>query len=158
DIPAYTLALPPIVIEDSKGISGLAVDLLNEAAKRAHVSTVLHVLPWPRAFETAKARPGSLIFPLVKSTDREMDFAWIGPINKVQYYLYKLKSSRVAPVKSLAEIGSNQAVGYFESDVSGSFLKGYPNIDSDPSNTLTLLITKLLSRRNDYIVASAIAA
>jgi polar amino acid transport system substrate-binding protein len=51
----------------------------------------LAVYPWARAYDLALAEPNVLIYPLMRTPEREENFKWIGEFEEIKSVLYKLR-------------------------------------------------------------------
>lgn len=154
---AYTVEYPPLVytVADDSTPRGLSVDLANEAARRAGLRLDMRVLPWTRSYETARHSPNTLIFPLIKNEEREGQFEWIGPVNRVEYIVYRLKSSKVPSVRRLFDVPGSMSMGFVENDAPSAYLRNRVDFVIDPAPTIATAVAKFISGRNDYLVASS---
>jgi polar amino acid transport system substrate-binding protein len=81
----------------------------------------VHVYPWARAYELALKEPNVLIFLIARTPARERQFHWAGEIMRIQYHLYRLKSSPVE-VKDL-EAAKAYSIGVMRDDVRQQYLR-----------------------------------
>lgn len=51
----------------------------------------LAVYPWARAYDLARAEPNVLIYPLMRTPEREGGFKWVGEFEEIKSVLYKLR-------------------------------------------------------------------
>lgn len=73
--------VPPYVIQSGQGApSGMAIEVLEEAARRLHEPLHFELMPMARAIEQARYRPDVLLVPPVKSPQRAPRFLWITPL------------------------------------------------------------------------------
>jgi polar amino acid transport system substrate-binding protein len=68
------------------------------------------MLPWNRAFNTALNSKNTLIYSIARTTEREPNFVWIGPVHKTQVNLYKLKSRSDIKIASFNDIKNYRLV------------------------------------------------
>jgi polar amino acid transport system substrate-binding protein len=124
---------PYIFFEDDH-IQGLGFDVANTLAERAGFTLNVVALPWTRALQTAKNEPAVMIFSLGRIPEREDSFYWIGPIAKIEVWLYKLKSRKDVSVKNLTDV-RRYLVGDARSSASLVFLtENGINVDTAPSD------------------------
>lgn len=104
----FTENLPPLNYEDEDGPQGFSVDLLRLMAAGAGLPLLLQVLPWQRAMQQAEAQPGSALFSLTRTPEREAQFQWVGPIAQRRVLIYKLASRTDLKLTQLSELGSTR--------------------------------------------------
>ena len=94
-LTCYSAELPPYVINKNNVISGIDVDIINEAAKRAGISVDFKLLPWVRLENELKKGIISKVecaFSYAKNEARKsyMDFTNV-PIKQTSYVLFAKK-------------------------------------------------------------------
>lgn len=57
--------------------------------------------PWARAYDMALLEPYVLIFPMVRTPDREAHFKWVGEMAKITPVFYKLREQHDIAAQSL---------------------------------------------------------
>lgn len=73
--------VPPYVIRAQQGApTGMAVEVIEEAARRLHEPIEIELMPFARAIQEAQHRPGVLLLPPVRSQARETMLTWIVPL------------------------------------------------------------------------------
>lgn len=102
----FTENLAPLNYQDEQGPQGFSVELLRLMAARAGLPLEVQVLPWQRAVQMAEAQPGSLLFSLTRTPERETQFQWVGPIAQRRILLYKLASRTDLSLSQLSELGA----------------------------------------------------
>ncbi len=85
-------------------IQGIGFDAITELVKRMDMEIKIHIVPWSRAYLTAKRQPNILLFSIEKSPEWMEDFFWIGPISHSEIWFYKLKVRSDIVVKRLEDI------------------------------------------------------
>ncbi|MCY4755894.1 substrate-binding periplasmic protein [Pelomonas aquatica] len=101
----FTENLPPLNYQDEAGPQGFSVELLKLMAAGAGLPLQLQVLPWQRAVQQAEARPGSALFSLTRTPEREAQFQWVGPIAQRRVLVYRLASRPDLKLAQLPELG-----------------------------------------------------
>ena len=65
--------------------TGLAVELLRLIWQRMGVPPQpIHVVPWPRAYNTGQFERRTMVFSMFRTKSREHRFKWVGPITQSQ--------------------------------------------------------------------------
>ncbi|MHA7777672.1 substrate-binding periplasmic protein [Roseibium sp. M-1] len=77
-ITAYTSFLPPLSLNESD--KGIAVEMMEAVAERAAIDLRIEFVPWKRAQTIVQNTPGTLIFSIGRSEDREQDYTWIASL------------------------------------------------------------------------------
>jgi len=81
DIHIVTEYLPPLqVAESGDQIHGLTVDLFKAVVDDTEYSYTTSVYPWARSYRLATSGANVLIFPLIRTKERENKFHWIGKL------------------------------------------------------------------------------
>lgn len=75
---------PPYNYVDKKGIvQGPAADVVMEILKRLNYKydrKRISAFPWARSYNFALTKPGTVLFSMTRTTEREPLFKWVGPI------------------------------------------------------------------------------
>ncbi|WP_434633958.1 substrate-binding periplasmic protein [Chromobacterium sp. CV08] len=103
-ILAYTEDVPPLNYQENGQVKGFSTELLRLLAREAGLEVKIEVLPWLRAYAKVKDTPGTLLYTLVRTPERESQFQWVGPISPRRIYLYRLRERRDIRVSSLADL------------------------------------------------------
>ncbi|MBL4906686.1 MAG: ABC transporter substrate-binding protein [Sneathiella sp.] len=101
--PVFAGGLPSLVVwaEDFKPfgyrknneITGFSTDLVRGLIEESGIEvSQWYLAPWPRAYFEARTTPNSLLYSIVRKSDREEYFHWIGPISPRRIFLVKLRS------------------------------------------------------------------
>lgn len=91
--------VPPFVIHSQQGApSGMAVEVLEEAARRLGEPLVIEPMPLARAFSQIRHRPDVLLLPPVRSPRRESQFLWIAPLLEEAFVLVSHRQHHPAPL------------------------------------------------------------
>lgn len=148
--------LLPILVSSSDGEKadgGQAVEIVNEVGRRAGIPIVIGVQPWTRAMFTATNSPNTLFFPVVRTSDREALFEWIGPVNRIEYWVFKRKDSPAPAAKALQEL-KQASIGVLANDALSSYLQAeLPQAKIQSMPKYESLTPMLIAGRFDYLVA-----
>lgn len=96
----YVDEVPPFISIADKGlISGMTVDVVRElmasVGQPVWPGNIRHI-NWARAIRTVETTPGTALFALVRTPQREKAFKWVGPIAKLNLGLVAYKPAGVA--------------------------------------------------------------
>ena len=97
--------IPPYVIRSYQGApSGMAIEVLEEAARRLKEPLTIELMPLARALSQTRHRQNVLLVPPVKSPQREPLFLWIAPLLEEAFVLVSHRQHHPAPlsVKALS--------------------------------------------------------
>jgi polar amino acid transport system substrate-binding protein len=122
----YTIEWPPYSFRSSaagsEGVAGISADIVRMAIVRAKVAvTAPSIQPWARALASTRSTPGSCLFPVGRTPERELQYQWAGPIGLARWTLFARSADHVAigsveearPYQIGAVIG-DMSVNYFE--------------------------------------------
>lgn len=148
----YAPAYPPMVIYDQKSgeISGHATEVVRQLAAKAGIDIEIKILPWSNAYSKARNGKNIMLFPVIRTPERELLFHWIGPVNKFHYGIYSLEPIE-QELTSLDSMG-NSRIGVLRGGIDSSYLKkhNYPKITE--GNSIDQLITMLIKGRIEYLM------
>lgn len=139
-ITLITEDYPPFNTSQSGKISGISVDLLREAFRRAGVRYEIKMLPWQRAYHMAETQTDTCVFSTARTPEREAAFKWIGPLADNDWVLFARADSHI----SLASLDDAKpyTIGGYLGDAAGTYLaqRGFKvfNADQDRLNVKML--------------------
>ncbi|MEG0007196.1 MAG: transporter substrate-binding domain-containing protein [Aeromonas sp.] len=91
--------VPPYVIRSQQGApSGMAIEVLEEAARRLHEPLTIELMPLARALSQTRHRPDVLLLPPVKSPQRAAQFLWVTPLLEEAFVLVSHRDNHPAPL------------------------------------------------------------
>lgn len=91
--------LPPYVIRTEQGQpSGIAVEILEEAARRMQEPLTIELMPLARAINEVQYRKDVLLIPPVRSAQREHLFYWITPLLDDEFVIVSDRRRSPAPL------------------------------------------------------------
>ncbi|MCV2371070.1 substrate-binding periplasmic protein [Roseateles oligotrophus] len=91
DLTGFSEDLPPFAYLDSDKHRGLANEVLDRISQRTGLGIKRVNMPWVRALREAQAEPNSLLYVTVRTPEREPQFLWVGPLDKCDIVLMKLR-------------------------------------------------------------------
>ncbi|TMP28164.1 hypothetical protein CWB99_12190 [Pseudoalteromonas rubra] len=149
--------LPPYQMSGKNGqVEGVAADKVTKLLSDLNVKADIEVMPWARAYKTAVDEPGTLIFSIVRTPDREALFHWVGVLMSTKTYLIALQDRSDIKVEKLSDL-LNYKVGVKRDDVVFQYLSGKNMLDTIVVLPETLVTVKMLLRgRADIIAASPV--
>ena len=90
-ITLYTEHMPPYSYQGEDQVEGINAALMRQLCQRLQLQCDIILLPWRRAFDSARQQTLSGVFSTARSAEREAQFRWIGPIASDWGYLFRLK-------------------------------------------------------------------
>lgn len=140
--------------EDQK-IKGYAVDVVKAILADSEHKYNIALLPWIRAYRKAETNKNTLIFPIVRTDNREDKFKWIGELIPISYDLYCLTTSLSSPPLTIEQI-RKEPVGVVRNDIRANYLKesNFTNLILTSGNEQTHKM--MAGGRFKYFVSSAL--
>ncbi|MFJ3470259.1 substrate-binding periplasmic protein [Pseudomonas sp. NPDC090201] len=120
-----------VVTEDSSysafengKVVGVASEIVEQTLARAGITDYhMTLYPWARAYDMARLEPNVLIYPIIRSAERDPLFKWVGELDQVTPSFYKLRERRDVVVKTLQDARS-YSVGVVRDDSRQEYLEG----------------------------------
>ena len=111
---------PRLFLSDKNVISGEIASILVEVTNAAPGGILLQQSSWNRAYVETSKNANTCLAPMARTSARENEFLWIGPLYKIPYGLYALKGSPIQ-AKNIRELeGSSLRVGTILNEVTDS--------------------------------------
>ncbi|GLQ32519.1 substrate-binding periplasmic protein [Litoribrevibacter albus] len=111
-------------VDNASGeVKGLTVEIANLMFERAKVKKSWKIMPSKRAYNYAKSKSNTCIFPLQRNQEREADFKWVGPIMINKYAFYTLADADIA-LETLEDVKKYTVVTYLGSGLR-EYLSGF---------------------------------
>lgn len=157
-----TLQYPPYVYRDDEKVSGVAVDIIQEAFSRMQQPITIHVLPWARAIYQIRNGDSDAIFTIYKTPERELfaDFSSEILISQTISLFVQKNSSIVfdGDIKSLSRysFGAARKISYgnlFDNAVEKRVLSNLALV-----NTEEQVFKMLIAGRLDIVVSNKFGA
>ena len=153
----YTEISPPdqFLAPDGKP-AGFAVEVVQEIQKRLGDTTPIKVVPWVRGYTLLQSNPNTMLFSMSRTTDRNPEFEWVGPIKESVFSFFVKADSKIV-IKTLGDAKKLSLVGVYKEDVRDQYLTkaGFTNLDR--SYDETIMIKKLMAGHIDTFASAAIA-
>lgn len=135
-------------------VAGPASEVVVATLKQAGLTDyAMAIYPWARAYDIALAEPDVLIYPIIRTQERERLFRWVGEFEEIQTVLYKLQGHDGLDVHELADAKAFN-MGVVRDDVRHQYLRneGFTRlvISASPMDNLR----KLLAGQVDFVPLS----
>ncbi|MDX1755354.1 MAG: transporter substrate-binding domain-containing protein [Marinobacter sp.] len=117
-----TFHIPPLVsLSNRAAPSGYAIDVVRRMFDRAGDDYELEIQPVKRAMRSAIDTPGTCVFPIDRSQEREASLSWIGPVSVARHGFYSAPA-RPYTLRSLTDARPYTIGSYLGSGV-GEYLQ-----------------------------------
>jgi len=137
-------------------LSGMSVEIVTELQKRLGSHDPIQLVPWARGYDAVQKLPGTMLFSMSRTAERDPLFHWIGPVLETSYAFYARADSRIV-LKDLEEARKLKRIGVYNYDVRETFLTraGFTNLDRAANNIQNF--KKLMAGRVDIYASSPIS-
>ena len=157
DVRIVTADDPPYVQTENGRLSGgLVVTRLYRVLDKLGIPrSRIQVLPWSRALQEARAKPGTLIFPIGRTAEREVLFDF--PVKLADYpvYFFKLADGRDLRVGNM-DAARLASVCVLANDYRQAFLQGAGFTRLELATDGTQNVNKFINGRCDLIASTEI--
>ncbi|OSQ29944.1 ABC transporter substrate-binding protein [Thalassospira sp. MCCC 1A03138] len=141
-VKIYTEDFAPFNYMTDAGLTGAGTDVVREMATRLGHDGKFEVLPWKRALQIVDNEPGTAVFSMVRTSEREDEYKWVGPIIVTRGWLYKMADSNLE-IRDLSDARKVAAIGVQAGGAAERVLReqGFKNLAAlyTPGNALQLL-------------------
>jgi len=87
---------PPYNYVDAKGtVVGQSTDVVKSIMGKLGQDIKIEILPWAQAYQLTLSDPGTALYSMARTSERERQFMWVGPIGSFENWLYAKKGSGV---------------------------------------------------------------
>jgi len=145
---------PPLQYIKKGKVVGKTTQLINQIAKSSNFKTNIKILPWARAYQTVLNQKNIFIYPLVRTTERESKFIWIGEILTIKLTWVKLKSRIDVKINNIDD-AKKYKLGVIRADATYNYLtkNGFKkNENFIVVSELPLLLELLYSEKIDSFI------
>lgn len=101
---------------------GYGREFIDKLMLDAGLRYTLEPQPFARALKTLDTNPSAVLFPMLRTVERESKYQWIGLLAKRNYYLYRLESRSDIVVHTL-EDAKRYRIGVLRGDVRTDYLR-----------------------------------
>ncbi|QDG76558.1 ABC transporter substrate-binding protein [Labrenzia sp. PHM005] len=146
-----TEQLPPFNYLEDGIAKGMGTEVVQAVLKETGREAPIRFLPWARSYQMALKTPGTLIFSILRTDEREEKFKWVGEIAPYGVSFYHLAENTEINVRTL-EDAKPLSVGVYLGDAKAEYLtqKGFKNLSQVEDDRFNL--RKLLLGRIDLMV------
>lgn len=148
----------PYVTINKEGLidGGIATEVIYKVLNKLNLpkSTIENV-PWARAYFNATTKPNVIIYPIVKTKERQENLDFIIKLLDSTVFLYKLKSRTDIKIKNLNE-AKKYRICAVRDDYRADYLKlnNFEYIELATNSTLN--VKKFIEGRCDLIISTEI--
>ena len=108
DVPTNVLVLTGGVVgvsatESPARTAGYGRELISKLMQDAGLSYTMEPQPFARALRTLETQPNAVLFPMLRTAERESKYQWVGLMAKRNHYLYRLDSRKDIVIQSLED-------------------------------------------------------
>lgn len=131
-IKVVTEYLEPYQIKNADGsLGGYMTEVVHALFRLTGDVPQITVMPWARAYQTAKTEKNVLIYTISPTKERSRQFHWLGTITTNEVFMWGLKAQFPRPVDSLEQIKNHRVAVLRDSNIatylsSQQFSKLYP--------------------------------
>ena len=127
DAPANVLVLTGggvvgATTDSTVRMAGYGRELIGKVMLDAGLAYTIEPQPFARALKTLEAKPNAVLFPMLRTAERESRYQWIGLMAKRNYFLYRLDSRKDIVIQSLDD-ARQYRIGVLRGDVRGDYLR-----------------------------------
>ncbi len=146
DLVFLTEEYPPFQFETDGVVTGLAIDILHAIGEEAGFEITgadITLVPLQEGLSTVRDTPGTVIFSIARTPEREDLYRWVGPFTSCNIVLFAKRSNPVT-LKGPEDLRS-YTIGAVTGDVSVEMLAGLGldpgslRTDPDPRILFTML-------------------
>jgi polar amino acid transport system substrate-binding protein len=122
-------------LEHGKVVGSASIIVEQTLALAGITDYRMTLYPWARAYNMARLEPNVLIYPIIRSAEREALFKWVGELDQVTPVFYKLRERKDVRVKELSD-AMHYSVGVVRDDARQQYLerKGFTKVVVSANN------------------------
>lgn len=153
-IQVVTEFMPPLQLaKPGEKVHGISADIVNEVIEDSQIESVSNVYPWARSYILATTKPNVLIYPIIRTKERENQFHWVGKIWEFSAAIYSHKNLDQMNISSL-EDAKKYKIAVYRNDFFHHYLldQGFSNDLLFPVVDIEQSIQLFLNNRVDLIV------
>jgi len=102
--------------------AGYGRELVSKVLQDAGLDFSFEPQPFARALKTLDANPNAVLFPMLRTAEREPKYQWIGLMARRNYFLYRLESRKDIAIQSLDD-ARRYRIGVLRGDVRTDYLR-----------------------------------
>jgi len=150
DIKIVTEDFPPYNYEEKGEITGLSTAVVRAVLKEIGTDCNISLYPWAKAYNTALEQENVLIYSILRISEREKLFKWVGELAVSEMYFFKMKQRNDIKINSLDD-AKKYVIGVTRETAPHQYLadKGFELKEVDSRDELS--IRKLVNGRIDLM-------
>jgi polar amino acid transport system substrate-binding protein len=123
-------AVPPLIqMDENNHKSGALVELAQALIDYSKITASIEILPWARAYEMGLNDANVILLSVLKTTNREPLFQWIGKVHQARAHLIGLKNRPDIQLNKLQDacslrVGSVRGYGSATHLINNGFAEG----------------------------------
>ena len=153
-ITVVTEIAPPLQFFNGDQLDGSTTKKVKSLLRKAGLEAEFKVFPWARAFKLAQQQQNTLIYPMVRTPEREEQFIWLGKLLSFKISVIVVEPS-ISNLDSLNEV-KQLSLGLMRNDYVHQLFQSEGFIEGEHyqlSSDLTQLISLLYSGKITAMVA-----
>ncbi len=154
-IQVVTEEWKPYSYEEDGEIRGSSTKVVKEIMDRSGLEYQINVFPWARAYMMAVRNKNTLIYPIVRTPERDSKFIWVAPVAMTDMsYFYKLSTRKDIVINSL-EDAKQYNIGTSRGGFLHQFLAKHNFPTITPTNHIKLSLKQLIGSRVDLVLSES---
>ena len=117
-----TTEYPPFNYTENGTVQGISTKIVKKLLNTLEIEATITSYPWARSYKKALKEKNILIYPLVRTPERERCFQWIGVVATGKTYLYSLQKRHDIDVHTLDD-AKKYSIGVLRNAVRFCYLK-----------------------------------
>jgi len=115
---------PPFNYVDTNGkVIGQSTEVVKSVMGKLGQDINIEVMPWAQAYQLTQTDPGTALYSVARTAEREHLFMWVGPIGDYENWLYAKKGSGVH-VSNLEDAKAVKAIAAVKDEAGQQKLAG----------------------------------
>ncbi len=156
----FTEELPPYNFVQNGVVRGFSTDILLKLFQKNNIALKrkdIRVLPWARAYQMVQEIPGTILFSMARTAERENLFKWVGPILHSTSTLIARKDRKIR-IENIADLARFKVGTVRESEPDQYLLRqGVPEQNLDRITSGYSNMKKLQAGRIDILAFDALS-
>lgn len=121
-VVVVTAEYPPFNYTEKGAVKGISTNIVRSLLDTLEIDAKITSYPWTRSYKKALEEKNTLIYPLVRTPEREGAFEWIGVVATGKTYLYSLQTRHDIDLQSLDD-AKKKSIGVLRGAVRFRYLK-----------------------------------
>ena len=122
ELPVLAEENVPFSYRQDGEIQGFCTEVVTASLAAAQLHYQIDIRPWARIYTTTLAKPGTLMYPVARTAEREDKFQWIGPLLPNRIALFRKKGRSDVVVHKLDD-ARHYRIGVVNMDFREEYLR-----------------------------------